>query len=90
MAFNLEKRQIFSEVVKQGYKVDDIAFQIGMTSMSVRNELKKGLSQSDYIDRRYIQYDIGKAIEQEIISKIGDDGYEFFKDWLAKQEKKKR
>lgn len=60
-SWNREMRLELENYLKQGYTISAIANKIHLTRPTVLEEVKRGLSDEEYSERRYNQYRANKA-----------------------------
>lgn len=67
-----ESRKTLEALLKEGYKVPQIANIMSISAMTVYKEIEKGVSEQEYREKRYIKYTADKAIETSIMKLKGE------------------
>ena len=70
--WDMQKRKNLESLLKEGYKVPVIARMLELSSATVYNEIKRGLSKEEYESGRYIKYTAERVIENEIAKLKGE------------------
>ena len=63
--WTLETRKMLKELTMEGYTKQEIQEITGWTYFYLTNELKRGLSISEYKSKKYLKYDINRAMLKE-------------------------
>lgn len=83
--WTLEKRKMLKAILAEGYQIKDIAAIMNISKMTLYAELKKGLTPSEYLDRRYVLYEPARAIEEDIKLRVGVLELKYYIDWVERK-----
>ena len=88
--WNIEKRNVLKELLSQGYRITEIEKLLGIARHTLRAELKRGLSESDFKNLRYIKYDPLMAMDSLVKDVINEEDLKLLMDYWKTKEKEKK
>lgn len=78
--WSIEMREQLKFVLGEGLLPAHIIKDFGISRVTLLKELKRGLSEEEYRERRYIKYLPVKALKTEITELFGEDVIEYIKE----------
>jgi len=86
--WNFKKRNELKKLLLQGYKIIEIEKILNVSRHPLKDELKRGLTDSDYTNQRYIKYDPYMAMDTVVKNAVGEEEFKLLMDYWKEQEKK--
>ena len=80
--YTLEDRLLLKQLLLEGYQVKEITNMTRISRATIYNELKRGLTSSEYVNRRYIKYEPARAIEHDIKNRFGEEELNYYLQWI--------
>lgn len=71
--WTLEKRQQLEHLLAEGFSVNQVRELVGGSASTVLREIKRGVSEEEYNQKRFVKYSFKQAIYQEVIESIGKE-----------------
>ncbi len=89
--WNIEKRNMLKGLLSQGYRITEIEEMLDISRHTLRAELKRGLTESEFNNLRYIKYDPLMAMDSLVREVVSDEGLNLLMDyWKAKEKEEKK
>jgi len=78
--FNLDNRKKLQLLLLDGFSLTVIQKTLNITRSVLYTEIKKGLTDEEYKNRRYVKYNLTRAIIADIEKFVGEDSWNFVKE----------
>ena len=75
--WTLEKRQQLEHLLAEGFNVNQIKEFVGGSSSTILKEIKRGVSDEEYGQKRFVKYSFKQAIYEEVLENIGKEQLDF-------------
>ncbi len=84
-----QDRATLSYMLKEGYKLAEIAEMLHCSLTKLRDEIKRGLDDEANENQRFVKYDPVKALFKELTERFDEDSIEVISEQLIAREKEK-
>lgn len=64
--WNMTMRGALETMLKEGFRVSKIAETLSISPMSVYIEIKKGVSEEEYLNKQYTKYSAKKSVDKQL------------------------
>lgn len=64
--WNVEMRDALETMLKEGFRVSKIAETLSISPMSVYLEIKRGVSEEEYLNKQYTKYSAKKSVDKQL------------------------
>ena len=71
--WTLEKRQQLEHLLAEGFNVNQVRELVGGSASTILKEIKRGVSEEEYNQKRFVKYSFKQAIYKEVIENIGKE-----------------
>ncbi len=71
--WTLEKRQQLEHLLAEGFNVNRIRELVGGSAATILKEIKRGVSEEEYNQKRFVKYSFKQAIYTEVLEDIGKE-----------------
>lgn len=71
--WTLEKRQQLEHLLAEGFNVTQIKELVGGSQPTILKEIKRGVSEEEYDQKRFVKYSFIQAIYKEVLENIGKE-----------------
>ena len=72
--WNMIDRGMLSKSLLEGFSLVQIEEEIGISRFQIKSEIKRGLTEDEYKERRYVKYNPERSVYQTALQAIGEDG----------------
>ncbi len=71
--WTLEKRQQLEHLLAEGFNVNQVRELVGGSASTILKEIKRGVSEEEYDQKRFVKYSFKQAIYKEVLENIGKE-----------------
>ncbi len=71
--WTLEKRQQLEHLLAEGFNVNQVRELVGGSASTILKEIKRGVSEEEYNQKRFVKYSFKQAIYKEVLENIGKE-----------------
>lgn len=71
--WTLEKRQQLEHLLAEGFNVNQVRELVGGSASTILKEIKRGVSEEEYDQKRFVKYSFKQAICKEVLENIGKE-----------------
>lgn len=76
--WNLDKRMALNHLIKEGYNLKTISKVIDLSVPTILKELKRGMVEKAFNEKRYVTYNYERAIYNDVKQYLDDKQMELF------------
>ena len=71
--WTLEKRQQLEHLLAEGFNVNQVRELVGGSAATILKEIRRGVSEEEYDQKRFVKYSFKQAIYKEVLENIGKE-----------------
>ena len=71
--WTLEKRQQLEHLLAEEFNVNQVRELVGGSASTILKEIKRGVSEEEYDQKRFVKYSFKQAIYKEVLENIGKE-----------------
>ena len=71
--WTLEKRQQLEHLLAEEFNVNQVRELVGGSASTILKEIKRGVSEEEYNQKRFVKYSFKQAIYKEVLENIGKE-----------------
>lgn len=83
--WTLETRRHLEHLLSEGFSVNQIRELIGGATVTILKEIKRGVSEKEYDQKRFVKYSVEQAIINEVLETLGKEQFDVLVEAIKEQ-----